>query len=201
MNLIKCCCLIALYFAFCLIPIQAETDSRVVINIPSRTLELYKEDILIKTYSVGVGRKLYPTPTGNFTIINKEKNPAWENPYKPLGYLRIKDGKNSPLGTRWMGFKSDSKGEFGIHGTYNTPSIGKFCSHGCVRMHIKDSEELFSYIEVGTPVIITYTTSKTFFTGNKKYIKQSPDRYNKGTKNITIVLKDKENLTLDKECY
>lgn len=201
MKLLKCCCLIALYFVICLIPAQAESDSRIVINIPSRTLELYKEDILIKTYPVGVGRKLYPTPTGNFEIINMEKNPAWENPYKPLGYLRIKDGKNSPLGTRWMGFKSNPKGEFGIHGTYNTPSVGKFCSHGCVRMHIKDSEELYSYITIGTPVIITYNTSKTFYTGQTKFIKYSPDTYNKGKNNINIILEDKENLTLHKKFY
>lgn len=201
MNHIKCWCFIALYFVICLFPVQAETNSRIIINIPSRTLELYKKDILVKTYPVGVGRKQYPTPTGNYKIISMEKDPAWENPYKPYGYLRIKEGENSPLGTRWMGFKSDTKGEFGIHGTYNKASIGKFCSHGCVRMHIKDSEDLFSQIKLGTEVIITYKTSKTFYTGNKKYIQQSPDGYNKGNSNENIVLEDKENLTLQKKFY
>ncbi len=40
-------------------------------------------------------------------------------------------------------------------------SIGKYVSHGCVRMHNADVEELFDKVAVGTSVTITYS-SKTF---------------------------------------
>ncbi|MGB8462247.1 MAG: L,D-transpeptidase family protein, partial [Priestia megaterium] len=40
-------------------------------------------------------------------------------------------------------------------------SIGKYVSHGCVRMHNADVEELFNKVAVGTSVTITYS-SKTF---------------------------------------
>jgi lipoprotein-anchoring transpeptidase ErfK/SrfK len=41
-----------------------------------------------------------------------------------------------------------------IHGTYAENSIGTHASHGCVRMRISESKELFSMIPVGTKVHI-----------------------------------------------
>ena len=41
-------------------------------------------------------------------------------------------GPGNPLGTRWMGVG----GGVGIHGTYNSGSIGSAASHGCIRMRI-----------------------------------------------------------------
>ena len=44
----------------------------------------------------------------------------------------------------------------GIHGTPQDGSIGYSLSHGCIRMHIPDSEDLFDRVSVGTPVILAY---------------------------------------------
>ena len=41
-----------------------------------------------------------------------------------------------------------------IHGTYVDSSIGTHASHGCIRMHIPDSEVLFTLVGVGTPVFL-----------------------------------------------
>ena len=76
---------------------------------------------------------LHNTPTGNFIIINKAPNPG------------------GPFGTMWM---SLSKEHYGIHGTNNPSSIGKFVSKGCIRMYNSDVEELASIIPLGTPVFI-----------------------------------------------
>ena len=35
-------------------------------------------------------------------------------------------------------------------------SIGRAASHGCMRMHRWDIEDLYARVEVGTPVLITY---------------------------------------------
>lgn len=51
----------------------------------------------------------------------------------------------------WMGL---SKKHYGIHGTNNPSSIGKFVSKGCIRMFNKDVEELARKVPVGTPVFI-----------------------------------------------
>ena len=149
------------------VPAQAD-DYEVLINIPSRTLELRKGGHIEKTYPVGVGRSNFPTPTGNFKVITKIKNPGWENPYKPAGEVRIKPGRNNPLGTRWIGFYRDKNdNEYGMHGTNNPSSVGKYSSHGCVRMHIKQAEELFDKVEIDTPVKVKYYTHKLNINNNK----------------------------------
>ncbi len=138
-------------------PREGQSVSKITINIPARKLQVYSgQHQLIREYSVGVGRPTFPTPKGQYHIIRKVENPAWENPYKPVGVSRIRPGKGNPLGTRWLGFKRDAKGEYGIHGTNRPESVGHFSSHGCIRMKIKDSEELFSMVAIGTLVEVSY---------------------------------------------
>lgn len=165
----------------------AQPKDRLVINIPSRTLDFYKNDKLKKTYPVGVGRANFPTPIGNFKVIRLIKKPGWENPYKPLGYIRIKAGNTNPLGTRWIGFKADAGGEFGIHGTDNPASVGKYSSHGCVRMHVKDAEDLFNNVHMDMPVLVTYDTARLYVNKSDVYLKTYPDQYKKGVSNINTV--------------
>lgn len=76
---------------------------------------------------------LTPTPTGEYTIINKQPNPG------------------GPYGTMWMGL---SRPHYGIHGTNNPSSIGKNVSKGCIRMYNKDVNELASLVPIGTNVWI-----------------------------------------------
>lgn len=140
-------------YIFCILPAYT-SNYKIIISIKTRNLNLYQDSKIIRRYSIGVGMSGFPTPKGNFQVISKIITPDWENPYKPSGKARIKAGKNNPLGTRWIGFHKNTKGEFGIHGTNNPSSVGKYSSHGCIRMRIKDAEELFAKIRVGTPIQI-----------------------------------------------
>jgi hypothetical protein len=63
----------------------------------------------------------------------------------------IDPGPNNPLGTRALYLNSPG---IRIHGTSNSASIGTYASHGCIRMLISDSEELYPLVPVGTRVII-----------------------------------------------
>lgn len=133
----------------------SQVKDGLIIRLPTRVLELYKEGNRVKTYSVGVGMPDFPTPTGTFEIIEMVITPGWENPYLSKGKARVNMGMKNPLGTRWIGFKDYSGGQYGIHGTNKPSSVGKYSSHGCVRMHIKDSEDLFKQVYFGMPVIVT----------------------------------------------
>jgi hypothetical protein len=104
-------------------------------------------DDIIKVYSVAVGKKETQTPEGEYRIVEKIKDPIW---YKEHEIIPANDPKNL-LGTRWMGL--DQKG-YGIHGTRHPWSIGGAVSHGCVRMHNRDVEELFEWVPIGTIVVI-----------------------------------------------
>lgn len=156
---------------------RADDDTRILINIPSRTLELFSDDKLIKTYRIGVGRPKFQTPIGNFKVITKISNPGWENPYKPAGECDVKPGAKCPLGTRWIGFYHSNRGDYGIHGTNEPFSVGKFCSHGCIRMRVKDSEELFDKVDIGTPVKVCYYTYKLYVRNNLIKVHKYPHLY------------------------
>ena len=66
----------------------------ITVNLSARQLNLYRNGGLAKSYSVGIGKMLTPTPTGTYTIVSKVPNPG------------------GPFGVMWMGL---SKPTYGIH--------------------------------------------------------------------------------------
>jgi lipoprotein-anchoring transpeptidase ErfK/SrfK len=112
----------------------------VVVSKQTHTLSLLQGDRVVKVYSVGLGRRETPTPSGTFTIQNKLTNPVW---YSPDGVIQPSDPRNV-LGTRWMAFD----GRIGIHGTrkQDENTIGTDSSNGCVRMRDADVRELYDYL-------------------------------------------------------
>lgn len=115
----------------------------------------YEGGAVVKTYPVATGTPRYPTPKGSFSVVLKRRNPTWVNP-DPKGWgaslpARIGPGPRNPLGTRAMNLNAPG---IRIHGTTNVASLGRSASHGCIRMSIPDSEELFDRVDQGTPVVI-----------------------------------------------
>jgi hypothetical protein len=148
------------------------------INVPSRTLQLLQSGRLIREYPVGVGySKQMQTPPGRYKVEKKIINPIWEHPYKAAGQSQIGSNSKNPLGSRWIGFHGEGSGVYGMHGTNEPNSIGRFVSHGCVRMHNSDVEELFEMIEIGTPVNVTYDRFSLHQAGDKITLEVFPDPY------------------------
>jgi len=119
---------------------------KVVVSIPHRKLALIEEGQVKKVYAVAVGAQQSPTPVGKFEVKTRLVKPTYYHPGKV-----IPAGANNPLGTRWIGLSTRG---YGIHGTNVEESIGKAASHGCIRMHRADLEELFAAVEVGDQVEI-----------------------------------------------
>jgi len=118
-------------------------------------LRLFKRLKLSKSYGVAVGLPAYPTPTGRYSIQNKQINPAWTAPNSPwagelAGTTTPGGSPSNPLRARWMGIT----GSVGIHGTSQEYSIGSRASHGCIRMRVADVIDLYSRVPLGTPVLI-----------------------------------------------
>lgn len=107
----------------------------------------------VRAFPVAVGQIAYPTPTGAFSVVDKQRNPTWYPPDSrwAAGLGPVPPGAGNPLGTRWMGLSSPG---IGIHGTPSPGSIGSRASHGCIRMYIRDAERLFELLDIGTPVTI-----------------------------------------------
>lgn len=126
----------------------------IVVVKSERTLYLYDKDKLVKTYPVAVGTPGHPTPAGDWRIVSKRKNPTWTNPGSGWAAgmpAYIAPGYNNPLGTRALDL--DASG-IRIHGTAKDYSVGTAASHGCMRMHMPDIEDLFERVEAGVPVFI-----------------------------------------------
>ncbi len=87
----------------------------------------------IASYPVAIGKPATPTPVGNFRIINKI--------FQPGGIL----------GTRWMQFTPQ---QHGVHGTNKPWLIGQAVSHGCVRMHNQDVEQVYNKVRIGDQIVI-----------------------------------------------
>jgi hypothetical protein len=126
----------------------------VVIKRDSKRLILFNGTKTVRTFPVATGQAAYPTPTGNFAVADKQRNPWWRPPPDSewaQGAKPIPPGPGNPLGTRWMGLTAPL---VGIHGTPDAASIGYSASHGCIRMYIPDADWLFDHVELGTPVLI-----------------------------------------------
>ena len=123
---------------------QAQSRRRIVISIPDRSLALIESGRIVKMYPTAVGAGRTPTPTGFYRIVQRIPNPTWYT----KGRI-VPPGKSNPLGTRWLGL---SVRGYGIHGTNSPSSIGHNASHGCIRMHNHDVEELFELVAIGDAV-------------------------------------------------
>ncbi len=126
-----------------------ESPVELILSLGDRMLEVRVpgEDTVL--YEVAVGQADWQTPVGEFSVINKLKNPAWQH---PITKEEIPPGPDNPLGTHWIAFWSDGQAQIGFHGTNQEELIGEAVSHGCVRMRNKDIEALYEHVAVGTAV-------------------------------------------------
>jgi hypothetical protein len=127
----------------------------IVVDLSELRLHLYDGLREARTYPVAAGQPAYPTPTGEWHVVDKVENPSWTNP-DPQGWgaglpATIAPGPGNPLGTRALYL--DAPG-IRIHGTSASYSIGTYASHGCIRMYMADVEQLFGIVPVGTTVHI-----------------------------------------------
>lgn len=132
-------------------------DPFVIVNKRTNELAFISNGEVRYVKSVATGKEANLTPEGKFTITVKAKNPYYRKE-------NIQGGaSNNPLGTRWIGFDArDTDGRtYGVHGTNDESSIGKFISRGCIRMLNEDVEQLFEEVPIGTKVLVV-TTNASF---------------------------------------
>jgi len=129
-------------------------DTYLLVSRETFTLRLYKHLKLVKTYGIAVGQAGLETPSGLYDINDKQVNPSWHVPMSAwagdLAGRVIPPGPDDPIKARWMGFYDGA----GIHGTVEDWSIGHAASHGCIRMHIWDVEDLYDRVPLHTPIYV-----------------------------------------------
>ncbi len=158
------------------------TPKRILIQIPSQTLELYQGRVLLHRYSISTG------VNGAGELSGSGRTPRGRH------RVRIRIGDGCPVGTVFRGrrptgeiYNADLAARFPdrdwiltrilwltglepgvnrggcvdtlrrfiyIHGCPETEPMGMPCSHGCVRMRDRDLIELFDLVSAGTLVDI-----------------------------------------------
>jgi hypothetical protein len=107
----------------------------IIVSIPDQMVHVYRGGVRIAVSTCSTGRKGHSTPTGVFTILQKDK------------HHRSSTYNNAPMPNMnrltWSGIA--------LHAG-NLP--GYPASHGCIRLPVKFSELLFTVTHLGTPVIL-----------------------------------------------
>ena len=107
----------------------------IIVSIPEQRVFVYRNGIRIGVSTCSTGKPGHETPTGVFTILEKDKN------HHSSTYNDAPMPNMNRL--TWNGVA--------LHAG-NLP--GYPASHGCVRLPVKFSEVLFGVTHVGTPVIL-----------------------------------------------
>ena len=142
--------------------VPASLERGVVLNVPQRMLFFFDGNDLLEAFPVAVGRPSWPTPLGDFHVIDRQVDKTWHVPLsiqremcregRPV-LTEVPPGPENPLGRHWLGL---SRRGYGIHGTIAPTSIHHFITHGCIRMHPDDVAVLFAALQVGDAVRIVY---------------------------------------------
>ena len=125
--------------------------SNVVVKLSTGTQNLYvmEGDRLLMAVQSNVGKPGAETPTGHFTIYNKEKT---------------RRRASEPDAGYPMAYWQEFKPAYGFHEGFVWPVPH---THGCVRLHREAAARLFALAKIGTPVIIAHSLPE-----DSKYGKQ-----------------------------
>lgn len=121
--------------------------TRLEISRSRFTAKLYRNNKLIWSARIGIGKKGTVTPAGNFYVRNRLITTDPGGPYGP--YAMGLSAYSKSL-TDWPG-----GGIIGIHGTNQPGILPGRVSHGCIRVKNAKIRKLFRLMPAGTPVKIT----------------------------------------------
>jgi hypothetical protein len=142
---------------------------KVKVSVSKQRVYVLEGSEILLSMPVSVGAPGTSTPTGSFTIFNKEhKHRANTHGYAYSGsnikqtYLAKKPAGWSFKGTP-MPYWCEFKPNYGFHTGWIKHQP---CTHGCIRMHENLSPKFFRLVKVGTPVSIAYAQPEDATVGN-----------------------------------
>ncbi|MEV5570541.1 L,D-transpeptidase [Spirillospora sp. NPDC052269] len=125
------------------------TPYRIVIDLSSKHLNLYKDGRRIMSAPAGVGAPDDPTPTGRFFVAFRQGPPRPNNGYGPFILV------TSAHSRRISNWERSGDAVIGIHGPLGGDRAigtrGARISHGCIRLHNRSLLRL-RRVPPGTPV-------------------------------------------------
>ena len=144
----------------------------VIINKGDLRAYYFKNENLVYSFPIGIGRSNWDTPTGNAVVVGKKKNPYWTVPEsileeEPHWPKVVKPGPENPLGSRAIYLSIPG---YLLHGTNKPWGVGMRVSHGCIRMYPEGIEELYDLINEGEKVTIIEQNVKSGWQAGVLYL-------------------------------
>ncbi len=162
----------------------------IIVNIPERSLYLFRNGKVSASYPVAVGiskkkeSTIWRTPVGKFQIVDKKENPTWRIPPSIQKEMEekgeevlefIPPGPKNPLGKYAM--RTTLAGIL-IHSTTRPTSINSYSSHGCIRVMPEHMERLFKAVSVPMQGEIIYQPIKVeVTTKGRVFLEVNNDSY------------------------
>ena len=135
------------------------------IDLSNQTAYFYRGAMMIGRCRVATGKMGYATPTGSFTIIEKElekRSTLYGRILDRYGNVVVEEADSRkhtvPPGGSYVGARMPfwmrlTSGGIGMHAG-PIPHPGRPASHGCIRMPREIASILYAEASVGTPVRI-----------------------------------------------
>jgi lipoprotein-anchoring transpeptidase ErfK/SrfK len=119
--------------------------TQLIVDLRSLQATLFRDGRSVFRADVGIGKRSWPTPRGEFYVRNKLRRYA-----SPLyGPIAFGTSARSRVLTDWP-----AGGFVGIHGTDRPDLLPGRVSHGCIRMRNDEILRLAKLMPVGTPLTI-----------------------------------------------
>lgn len=130
---------------------KPKNPSAVRVKVSTSTQHIYvlEGDRLLMAVQGCVGTSSSPTPSGNFTIFNKNKT---------------KRRVSQPDAGYPMAYWCEFKPAYGFHEGFVHPRPR---THGCIRLHKEAAARLFALVNIGTPVNIAHSQPEDRLYGSK----------------------------------
>ena len=148
----------------------SEGESRIVIDLDQQRSYFYKSDQIVGVSAVSTGREGYDTPSGEFRIMEKDRehvSSLYGNYVDQNGQVVMENvvanKAPQPRGTIFRGaampYFLRIHGGIGMHAGYLP---GYPASHGCIRLPEKMALQFFQNAAVGTPVEIRHALAQNY---------------------------------------
>jgi len=135
--------------------------SRVVVSIPKQRAYLLMEDAVVIDTPISSGKRGHSTPTGNFTILEKDQNhhSSLYGDFRDASGRIVRAGVSAridaaPSGTHFSG--AEMKWFMRLTGEGVGMHVGILpgypASHGCIRMPSQSAELFYAHVKTGTRV-------------------------------------------------
>lgn len=122
------------------------------VDISQQRMYLFDQGNIYASYSISSGSE-FPTPVGEFSIMNKAEN-AFSNIYNVwmpywMGFSFNKE-VNAMLGIHELPYSETE----GIGRVQSSDKIGSPSTGGCIALDVGAAKEVYTFADVGTPVYI-----------------------------------------------